>query len=330
MLSNVILFTGEERFLLDKELLRRKEGFAQKFGSEAIFSFDFENLDVGMIKQAVYGGGLFVTKKMIVISGIPYEWLNRPSKDQQDQVEKFADDLMAKEGKIPEESMLVFVSAKPDKRLKLYKFLERNAMVKSFDQYKESQLKDFIISQLPGVYIPNDVVEYFLFKVGADLYRLRFECEKLKTRCEVKNIKTVDQVLVDKIVFGQVETNAFVLLDALFTNTRQAIQIIDKIQENGEDRNAFAGMLYRSLKLSIFIVDLVANGIKDSKEIAAAMAANPRQISKSLKQLKQLQEHSPDMKIFYSKLVELDYAIKSGRYPDTYFWLGIKKMLKLR
>jgi DNA polymerase III delta subunit len=68
MLSNVILFTGEERFLLDKELLRRKEGFAQKFGSEAIFSFDFENLDVGMIKQAVYGGGLFVTKKMIVIS----------------------------------------------------------------------------------------------------------------------------------------------------------------------------------------------------------------------------------------------------------------------
>jgi hypothetical protein len=55
MLSNIILFTGEERFLLDKELLRRKEGFAQKFGSEAIFSFDLENLDVGMIKQAVYG-----------------------------------------------------------------------------------------------------------------------------------------------------------------------------------------------------------------------------------------------------------------------------------
>lgn len=327
MLSNVILFTGEERFLLDKELLRRKEGFAQKFGSDAIFSFDFENLDVGMIKQAVYGGGLFVTKKMIVISGIPYEGTNRPSAEQQDQVERFADDLMAKEGKIPEESMLVFVSSKPDKRLKLYKFLERNAMVKSFDQYKERELKDFVISQLPGVYIPNDVVEYFLFKVGADLYRLRFECEKLKTRCEIKNIKTADHVMIDKIVFWQVETNAFALLDALFINSKKAIQIIDKIQENGEDRNAFAGMLYRSLKLSIFIVDLVENGIKDSKEIAAAMAANPRQISKSLKQLKHLQEHNADMKIFYSKLVELDYGIKSGKYPDTYFWLGIKKML---
>lgn len=127
--------------------------------------------------------------------------MQRPSKEQQDYVEKFADDLMAKEGKIPEESMLVFVSSKPDKRLKLYKFLERNAMVKSYDQYKEAQLKDFVISQLPGIYIPNDVVEYFLFKVGADLYRLRFECEKLKTRCEVKQIKTVDQLLIDKVVF---------------------------------------------------------------------------------------------------------------------------------
>jgi DNA polymerase III delta subunit len=329
MLSNVILFTGEERFLLDKELLRRKEGFTQKFGSDAIFSFDFENLDVGMIKQAVYGGGLFVTKKMIVISGIPYEWLTRPSAEQQVQVEKFADELMAREWKIPEESMLVFVSSKPDKRLKLYKFLERNSMVKSFDQYKERELKDFVISQLPGIYIPNDVVEYFLFKVGADLYRLRFECEKLKTRCEVKNVKTVDQLLVDKIVFWQVETNAFALLDALFTNTKQAIQIIDKIQENGEDWNAFAGMLYRSLKLSLFIVDLVANWIKDSKEIAVVMSANPWQISKTLKQLKQLQDHNADMKVFYSKLVELDYGIKSGKYPDTYFWLGIKKMLKI-
>jgi hypothetical protein len=53
--------------------LRRKEGFSQKFGSESIFSFDFENLDVAMVKQAIYGGGLFVTKKMVLLHGVPYE-----------------------------------------------------------------------------------------------------------------------------------------------------------------------------------------------------------------------------------------------------------------
>jgi len=44
-----------------------------KFGQESIFAFDFENLDMGMVKQAIYGGGLFVTKKMVILSGIPYE-----------------------------------------------------------------------------------------------------------------------------------------------------------------------------------------------------------------------------------------------------------------
>jgi DNA polymerase III delta subunit len=135
---------------------------------------------MGMVKQSIYAGGLFVSKKMIIIQGIPYEGTTKASKDQQEQVELFAEELIKKEGKIPEEALLVFVSSKPDKRLRLYKFLERNATLKEFSRYKESQLKDFIISQLPGIYIPSDVVEYMLAKVGSDLYRLWFECEKLQ------------------------------------------------------------------------------------------------------------------------------------------------------
>ncbi|MEI7562888.1 MAG: hypothetical protein WCJ39_04205 [bacterium] len=50
----MFLFTGEEKYLLDKELVRRKENFVTKFGAESIFSFDLENLDMGMVKQAIY------------------------------------------------------------------------------------------------------------------------------------------------------------------------------------------------------------------------------------------------------------------------------------
>lgn len=329
MLSNVILFTWEEGFLLDKELLRRKQGFAQKFGSEAIFSFDLENLDIGMAKQAIYGWWLFVTKKMIVMRGIPYEWTIRPPQEQQEQVDKFVDDLLSRNGILPEESMLIFVSNRPDKRSRLYKFLERNAMVKGFDQYKESQLKDFIISQLPGLFISNDLISLFLGKVWNDLYRVWFECEKLRIWCEIKQISTIDQEMIDKVVFGQVEVNAFALLDVLFVDTTRAINMIHQIQQDVGEWNIFAGMLYWSLKLSIFVVDLVAQGIVDAKAIASAMSVSPRQISKTLKQLKQLQAHYPDIKRFYIKLVELDHGIKSWRYPDTYFWLGIKRMLKV-
>jgi len=202
MLSNVILFTGEERFLLDKELSRRKEGFVQKFGSDSVFSFDLEHIDISMIQQLLYGGGLFVNKKMIIIHGLPYEGIYRPVLEEQEPIERFIDHLIKKEAVIPEESVLVFVSNKPDKRSRFYRFLQRNATVKSFDQYKDAQLKDFVISQLPGIFIPNEVIEYFISKVGKDLYRLRFECEKLRVWCEVKHISTIDQALIDKIAFG--------------------------------------------------------------------------------------------------------------------------------
>lgn len=312
---------------MDKELFRRKENFAIKFGQESIFSYDTESWDSAMIKQIIYGGGLFVSKKMVILNGVPVDAAAKLSAEKKAQMDAFLDDFLAREGKIPEETLLVFVSGKPDKRLKLYKFLERNAVVKSFDQYKESELKDFIISQLQGIYIPNDIVEYFLLKVGPNLYRLWFECEKLKTRCAVRHVSTIDQDLVDKVVFGQVETNIFSLLETLFTQQKKSLLLIDKIQAEGEDWNSFAGMLYRSLKFSLFMVDLVRNGAKDSKEIASLMSSNPWQVSKSLKQISQLQSQYDSMLSFFRQLVRLDYGIKTGLYPDTYFWLGVKKII---
>lgn len=212
-----------------------------------------------------------MTKKMIILQGIPYEGTTKPIAAVADQVDAFVEDLIKKEGKIPEETLLIFVSAKPDKRLKLYKFLERNVTLKEFSRYKDAQLKDFIISQLPGIYIPTDVVEYMLAKVGTDLYRLRFECEKLYIRCTEKKVATITIALVDSIVFGAIDTNSFTLLEKLFADPQGALRIIDQIRADGEDRNKFAGMLYRSLKFSLFLLDLYGQGVHESKELAVRL-----------------------------------------------------------
>jgi len=176
-------------------------------------------------------------------------------KDVQEQVDRFIDDVIAREGKIPEETLLVFISAKPDKRLKFYKFLERNATLKEFNQLKPKELKEFVISQLSGIFIPNDVVEYFTLKVGTDLYRIWFECEKLKIWCEAKKLSTISVEMIDKVSFGLVETNAFTFLDLSLTDTVKAMALLDKIQSDEDNRNAFAGSLYWSLKFSLFLVD---------------------------------------------------------------------------
>ncbi|MEI6672956.1 MAG: hypothetical protein WCL02_06615 [bacterium] len=137
---------------------------------------------------------------------------------------------MKAEGKIPDDSLLVFVSSTPDKRLRLYKFLEKNATVKEFTQLKTSGLEEFVKKELSDCDIDHTTIQYFLAKVGSDLYRIWFECDKLKTRTMIQNQKKIDTVMIDLVVYGHVETNSFDLLKALFVNKIQAIKILEKIQ----------------------------------------------------------------------------------------------------
>ncbi|MEI6773957.1 MAG: hypothetical protein WCL18_03990, partial [bacterium] len=141
-----------------------------------------DNLDIAQIKQAIYSSGLFTTKKLIIVNGLPQDAITKFDEEKTQQLQLFIDSLIKMEGKIPTDSLLVFVSSTPDKRLKLYKFLEKNATVKIFDQLKNNDLESFVKRELIGCSIDRSMIQYFLTKVGSDLYRIWFECDKLKTR----------------------------------------------------------------------------------------------------------------------------------------------------
>lgn len=327
MLQNVFLFTGQETYLLDKELFRRKEWFLQKFGPDSIFSFNVDNLDISQIKQAIYSSGLFTTKKLILINGLPQDATTKFEEQTTEQLQIFVDALIKTEGKIPEDSLLVFISPTPDKRLKLYKFLEKNASVKEFIQLKNNDLESFVQRELSDCIIDHAMIQYFLTKVGSDLYRIWFECDKLKTWTKVKQEKKIDEAMIDMIVYGQVETNSFLLLKTLFIDKRKAIQVLEKIQEGGADWNQFAGMLYRAMKFYIFMIDLDHNGVSNSKDIAAFLKMNPWQVKNEYANISVLKANKKNIDRFYTWLIQLDAGIKSWKYPDTYFWLGIKRLI---
>ncbi|MFA5748031.1 MAG: DNA polymerase III subunit delta [Candidatus Absconditabacterales bacterium] len=329
MLNNVYLFTGEEKYLLNNELFRRRDNFAIKFGAESIFSFNVENFDLEQFKQSVYGGGLFSSKKLIIFFGLPIDTdkSNKLSLGTLDSLEKFIEDFIKNLGKIPEDALLLFVSYKPDKRVRFYKFLSENAQLKEFKKLKGIQLKDFVRQQLSGLKISDEAIEYLLIKIGDDLYRIYFECEKLKIWCDFKSQKEIDTKIIDYITFGDVQTDSFTFLDNLLSSKKKAIGILDKIKEDGINWNLFAGMLYRGLKIYIYILDLYKQGITDSKQITSILKIHPFVVSKNLKNIEKIKESEKLIKKIYRNLVELDYNIKTGKLPDTYFWLGIKKFI---
>ncbi len=328
MISNIYLFTWQEKYLLDKELLRWKENFFQKFWPDSVFSFTLDNLQISTFKQAIYSSWLFTTKKLILVHWLPLDALTKLDETNAEQLQIFVDALIKAEGKIPDDSLLVFISPFPDKRLRLFKFLEKYATVKEFIKPKNNDfLEEFVRQQLSDCIIDRPTVHYLLMKVWTDLYRLRFECDKLKTRCEIKHQKTIDEHMIDHVVFGQVETDSFSLLNTMFSDKHKAISILETIHGGWSDQNQFAGMLYRAMKLYLFMLDLESIGIKDSKDIATILKMNPRQIKKEYSKIWILKANKKNIEMFYSWLIELDAGIKSWRYPDTYFWLGIKRLI---
>jgi hypothetical protein len=46
-----------------------------------------------------------------------------------------------------------------------------------------------------------------------------------------------------------------------------------------------------------------------------------------MKFIDQIMEKQSYIMWFYESLIDLDSGIKTGKYPDSYFWLAIKKMV---
>lgn len=266
---------------------------------------------------------------MLIISWLPLDTYEA-NKITAEKTQSFIDYFKKSWFLIPDDTILIFVSYKPDGRAAFLKLLKENipnANIKTFDSIKWNQLKSFVREQIGNIKIHELDIEYFLIKIWDDLYRIVYEIEKLKIRCQTKNIDTIDNQLIDQICFGMVESNTFAFFDNLFQDKDKTLSLLDKIRNDGINRNQFAGTLYRWLKVYLFILDLYNQWITDSKQIISITKLHPFVVSKNLKNIAQINRHGNQIKNFYKNLLELDSNIKSWKFPDTYFRLWIKKTI---
>ena len=325
MVNNIFLFTWENKYSLDKELSRRKDSFLEKYWVDSVFIFNSENWDNWNITQNIFWGGLFSAKKLIILRWIPVSAEKQTWFDS-DSLNDFVDKFTKSVESIPPDNLIVFLSYNPDKRWRLYKFLEKNTQVKEFKKMWWIELKNLIRSELWDIKISETIMTYIIEKVWEDPYRISLEVDKLHEYCIVHDVAEVNEKLVDEIVFGQTETVAFEFLDLLFKDKNKAIKYLDKIKEEWTNRNEFAGALYYQLKMDIILDDYYKKWIKDSKQIAAECKLNPRAVSNNMKNINQILKNWNELRNMYNWLVSLDSGIKTWKIKDDEFRLNIKKL----
>lgn len=131
MKDNVFLFTGDSPYLLRQELKKWKRSFASKYGEQYIFSFSSDNFDIPQMIDTIFSGGLFVTKKLVIIFGAPGDKVS-DNKISASKLEQFEQGFYSRLDYLSSDTIIVFVSYDPDKRLKLFKALSETAQVKEF------------------------------------------------------------------------------------------------------------------------------------------------------------------------------------------------------
>ena len=164
MLNSAFLFCWENTYTLNKELEKRKIWFQEKYWADTLFEFTSQNWDLWEIKQLLYAGSLFVSKKMVILYWVPRDTYENNSL-MADKIDKFLEDFQQNMSLLTSDTILILVSYKPDKRTKAFKWFSEQLQLKEFTPYKESQLKGFIREQLVGFQIGEPEVDILLLKV---------------------------------------------------------------------------------------------------------------------------------------------------------------------
>jgi len=331
MNNKVFLFTGDERFLLQQELRRWTSAFAEKHGVENLFVIRSDAFDLSTIKQALGGWGLFSSQKMVVIYGVPLH-SSPDNKLSAAVVESFSEMCIAADLQFSPETILILVSYKPDKRTKFYKYLEKTATVKSFEQPKNAwemkwYVKPYIQQWTPWLTWTDLALTYFVEKVGSDLYHIQLECDKLLTYANIHHITQIEPKHIDLLCFGILDTNSFAFFDLLLTDKDKALHVLQDAQEQWIHWTMFSWSLYWWLKLWIFVLDMDAQWITDSKAMASQLKLSPFAIWKAIKLLPKLRTYSPIISAFYRQIVELDEGIKTWKVSEVLFWISLKKFI---
>lgn len=97
------------------------------------------------------------------------------------------------------------------------------------------------------------------------------------------------------------------------------------MEQDGKSWNEVQGLLLWGVRIYLTLIDYARQGIVDSKQIISATKLHPFVVNKNLKHLPLLLKHQDFIVYFFRMLLDLEYAIKNGTYPDSYYWLAVKR-----
>ncbi len=226
-----------------------------------------------------------------------------------------ADALIGYLPSVSSSTCLVFiVKGKADGRKKLYAYCKSKHIVVDFSHMTEPQAVSWIVRSMRalGKRMSEPVAERFLFTVGNDAALLKQEMEKLADYTGDRGEALLEDIAA--ITVQSLECTVFQMVDAQVAGDYgQALILMQRVLESGEDRMLVLAMLLRQYRMLYQLRCLIGESVPQS-EFPALLKIPP--FAARRMQAQAMRYDKRQLKEVYDYLLDFEYRLKSGKIPQ--------------
>jgi len=303
-MPNLFLFTGENAQALHEKLRFWQQEFVKKHGEHNLEVFeDLKQPDISRLLMTLESQPFLAERRMVVVKDLP-QGADVKMKLETDALEKALED-------IPESTLVVFVSPKPDKRTRFSKLILKAAQVETFEIPKGKALADWVVTRFHqrGKKIDTKALQTLIFYCAEDVGRLAGEIDKLSL-LEGEGISLAE---IERCVSATPEAKIFKALDQIGNGQVQdTLKAFEQLTKSGEDLMMIFFMIVRQVRLLLQIRSLLDRQAHRG-EIQKRLKLAPFQVGMLSQQANRFQ--LSQLTKTYHQLTEIDEQIKTGALP---------------
>jgi len=310
----IIFIHGEDTYSSRKYLDRVIDKFKEKhdLNGENVLVFDSSDSQWDQIAEALTGGGLFSSKKLIIIKDVL----------AQKQLRESLNEFLGTHGLNSDVSLVIYESTNPDKRSSLFKKLKKEKYIQEFLALDSIAVEQNITRMVleRDKKINTDACAELAMICKSDLWRAKSEIEKL--------VFLVDDTIsindVKENSHGNLEDDIWKFIDSISSsNKKQALDMLEKQFEAGAEPMYLLTMLIRQFRLLITLYE--AEGADSA--LASSLSLHPFVVKKTRQQSKKFTIDK--LKAIYQSLFRLDNALKTSKAdPKALFTILIDSVVK--
>jgi DNA polymerase III subunit delta len=335
----IIFLYGEDDFRAKLKIRELRDRFLREVDKSG-GSIEFVDGKIATLKEInekSATASLLASKRMIIVEDIfsnrdkdllpeLAEYFRNKEKNNWGNIVIFCDNSVKSKKKYNSEEIVKTDKDGRDKPLGkkekiLFDFLSQQKFAQEFKKLSNSELAAWIKkeTEVRGGAISVRAAQTIFGLVGYDLWQIDKEIDKLinyksgekSALADGGAPATIEETDVNKLVKGNFDDNIFALTDAIGARDKAlATRLLEEQIELGANEIYLLTMITRQIKIILQVRQALDLGLP-SRQIISELKLNPYVAQKAIEQSRHFSLNA--LKIIFSKLVEIDYKIKSGQ-----------------